>query len=562
MSAVEAAVQRARGELGVTTSTAGGAMREINTAAKEGARETAESAKARDAEILAQVRAVLDVKFDQYGASRLVIQIGSRIEALPLESEASVDHVAHLLFQQDGKVRSPDLIRRELGALRGAARAERRTCHVHLRCAKNAGGYLVDLGDAAGRAVEVTAAGWDIVENRDVLFIRPHGYGELPDPVRPASAKHGLAVLAGGLRTIGIPARSLLAVAVALVDWMRPDTPHPIIELVGVAGSFKSAVAGGLLALIDPSQSGNLPDLGRVEPDQLGALGQASYACILDNKASLAGDAQDLLCKCATGTELIFRKFHSQGDVVRQPVKMPVILTAVRPAITRTDLLSRAIRVNLESRHDYVDAARVRAQLEAARPAMVGAMYELLHAGLARLPEVRGQRKWTHRLVDFAQLGEAIVQAAGGAPGRFVSELERARKSNAREIVSGDRFARAVVAALAEWAGQATAAESLPAWRNWGRGAGPRWAAVQRPDGIVEIGAMAVAILERIGPQRADDRAWPHSPRDVGSFLASAATLLTDAGIKSSTRQVNRDSLVWAFEFEPTALAALSEHGA
>jgi hypothetical protein len=76
----------------------------------------------------------------------------------------------------------------ELKALEGPVRT------VHVRTAEvidpadpEHPTYYLDLGDVTGRAVKITSAGWDIIEDPPVRFRRPYGMLPLPDPERGGS---------------------------------------------------------------------------------------------------------------------------------------------------------------------------------------------------------------------------------------------------------------------------------------------------------------------------------------------------------------------------------------
>jgi len=55
---------------------------------------------------------------------------------------------------------------------------------VALRVASHAGHLYLDLGDATGAVVEITAQGWQVIDRPPVCFLRPPDLGALPRPVR------------------------------------------------------------------------------------------------------------------------------------------------------------------------------------------------------------------------------------------------------------------------------------------------------------------------------------------------------------------------------------------
>lgn len=117
---------------------------------------------------------------------------------------------------------------------------------VALRVALDGGRVVLDLGDPEGRAIEIDATGWWVVERSPVLFRRTALTGQLPVPERGASID---------------ALRDHIAVAPAdwphLVGWLVhaliPAEPHSILLLGGAQGAGKTTAAERLVMLIDPS---------------------------------------------------------------------------------------------------------------------------------------------------------------------------------------------------------------------------------------------------------------------------------------------------------------------
>ena len=107
-------------------------------------------------------------------------------------------------------------------------RKSRFTC-----AAQDGAGDLIDLCDEFWRAVRVTPHGWQVLDHSLVLFNRTRSMRALPEPQRGGDI---------GLlwQHSNIPGNRRVMVLTWLLDSFRPDTPFPVLELVGELGSAGS----------------------------------------------------------------------------------------------------------------------------------------------------------------------------------------------------------------------------------------------------------------------------------------------------------------------------------
>ncbi|MDQ3203376.1 MAG: hypothetical protein M3Q94_14645, partial [Pseudomonadota bacterium] len=184
-------------------------------------------------------------------------------------------------YQGTGKAPRDQSIREALGTLAGLGRFHGECLDIHLRTAGANGEYFLDLAvPGSSRAVRVTPANWEIVESPGAMFVRQESTQPLPDP------------LAGGSieplwRVANIPHGSRLLVLSWLIECLRPDTPYPLLELLGEQGSAKSTTQIALRRLIDP----NACDL-RGAPKSVEDIFVSAGACCLvsyENVSHLPG---------------------------------------------------------------------------------------------------------------------------------------------------------------------------------------------------------------------------------------------------------------------------------
>jgi hypothetical protein len=115
----------------------------------------------------------------------------------------------------------------------------------------------------------------------------------------------------------------------------------------------------------------------------------------------------------------------------------PVILNGIEDLATRGDLLERAVLITLvpipeESRRTEADFWRA---YEKARPRILGALLNIVAAGLRHLPRVKLDR--LPRMADFARWITACEPALGWELGSFLESYSRNVK-DANELALGD----------------------------------------------------------------------------------------------------------------------------
>ena len=409
---------------------------------------------------------ILDLNFltDQHGRLMYAYTTpAGRREFIDAEFSAALDSIALRVAEITGTVPSHELLKRELAPIRARARQQGKKIHIHNRTAPDGhGGYIVDIGNRAGDVVHITAVGWSVKNNHDLAFRRGAAYGELRLPNSQMPPSDAWALLTDWLVDQGVKADTVPSVIVMMCEWLRPDTPSPLAEIIASAGAGKTTFATHLVTLIDPTTSGGLASTGINEED---VAAGASNRLILayDNAGGpLSDDAQDLLCKTATGTVLATRRLYTQGDEFAVHVLAPFIITAIVPVITRADARSRTVRIALSKRGAFSGTSDVEAKFKAICPELTGALLTLLALGLAGMPEARN-RTYTHRLVDFEQLGEAITAAIGWQAGQFQDSMRKHRREVAEETSDATPVVVAARKLVAELGAKARPGISPPA---------------------------------------------------------------------------------------------------
>lgn len=298
-------------------------------------------------------------------------------------------------------------MRAALDVIDGRARYDGPERTVFLRIAQDADdkAVYVDLGGDDWRAVRITGDGWEIVESTavPVRFRRAANMDALPPPERggdihllrpflnlrerPAGeTENG----AENYADSGICGDDAFTLVVAwLLKGFRLKGTHPILGLSGDQGSGKTATAGKLRGLIDPNRA-PWRGLPRDERD-LFVAAQNSYALLFDNVSGVSEVLSDALCRLASGGASGSRKLYTDDEEKVVEARRLILLTGIEDVATRADLVGRFLFVPLAEiaptqRKTEEESDR---EFAAARPRILGAMYDLASAGLHRLPETR-----------------------------------------------------------------------------------------------------------------------------------------------------------------------------
>ena len=318
---------------------------------------------------------------------------------------------------------------------------------VHARLAEHLGAIYIDLGDKDWRAVKVTAAGWEVVANPPVRFVRSRSMRPLPLPVKGGSIEL--------LRKFINAGEFVLVVAYALAA-LRPNSNYPVLVLAGEQGSGKTSLVRILGSLIDP-RSPQLRTTPKDERDLIVAARHAHFIAF-DNISGLRDDLSDAICRLSTGGGHGERELYTNREESTFEGRRPVCLNGIEDVATRPDLVDRALMLLLEAigpdhRRDEKDIDK---EFAAAAPEIFGALLDGLSAGLLNLADVAISDM--PRMADFCLWAEACTCAYWPA-GTFM-QAYRQNIAAANEIVIeaspvGDTVRR-FMATRVRWEGTAS----------------------------------------------------------------------------------------------------------
>lgn len=365
-------------------------------------------------------------------------QEDEHFETWALGSRGFADWMGYLAYRELGFAPSEATAASAISTLNGIALYEGQEIPVYLRCAPIDGGYMVDLTDTTWRAVEVKADGWRIVDRPKVRFVRSKTAAPFPFPDRDGNVESLWA-------HVNIPHRYRPLVAACLLEFWRPETPYPVLELCGEQGCAKSSTHKRLRQLTDPNTV-PLRAAPKTREDIFVAAGN-NHQASFENMSGLSAAMQDALCTLATGGGFAARKLYSDADENVISVKRPVIANGIQPIATRPDLIDRTIHIDLPRIDVYRPESELDAEFADGYPKIFGGLLTLFSRTLAALPKVSIERP--PRMADFAGLGQAMLEAVNGSRDGcegFVGLLRENRNASLRRSLDASPAVLAVMA--------------------------------------------------------------------------------------------------------------------
>lgn len=356
------------------------------------------------------------------------VPVGSHHESWLIYSHEMWLWIARVLRAKNIPV-TPKLVKEIQDEMMVNAHLDGPEIDVHVRVGESKGAMYVDVGDPEWRAIKITAAGWEIVTEYEVKFHRPMGVAALP---LPAKGGH----IRDILRFLNVRKEQEILFFSWLTYSYRQDVSYLILCMSGVQGSGKSTSTKVLRALVDPS----IAQLSGVPKDELSVIMAAANSRLLtfDNMSLITPSMADLLCRIATGGSRRDRKyFTNDGSEVMFIYRNPIVLNGIAELVDRPDLLDRSLVVNLQaiSEKDRMVESVFNAEFEKARPKLLGAVLDVVVAGLAKVDSVELER--VPRMADFARWGVAIEESLGHKKGTFMSAyLGNLSDGNARALES------------------------------------------------------------------------------------------------------------------------------
>lgn len=357
-----------------------------------------------------------------------------RLRSVPVRT-----HLGRLFYEQTQSAPGGQALNDALNVLDGQARHDGRQHDVCVRLggSREAAVYL-DLGDPAWRAVQITPAGWAVVDDPPVRFRRPRGQSRLPEPVPGGNLEELKELLALG-------AEEWTLVVSFLIAALQPGGSFPVLLIVGEQGSGKSFAAGAVRGLIDPAT----PLLRMPPRDERDVAIAAANNHVLayDNLSQIPRLVADVLAVLSTGGGFSKRQLFTDDEEYLVNVKKPLILDGIEDPTHRGDLLSRTLRITLPP-HDEEEPWRrdehgLQRELDRLRPRMLGALLDAVSAALRDRATV--VLPYKPRMMDAAMWVTAAERQLGWPAGTVVDAWRASRQLSGDIQLEGDPVGQALL---------------------------------------------------------------------------------------------------------------------
>ena len=315
---------------------------------------------------------------------------------------------------------------------------------LHQRIAQSGETLYFDLANGAGHIVEITAAGWKVLQEAPVRFQQKDAKALQVMPVRTSLDK-----IPSLFDFVNIQdSLDQLLFEVTMVTCLIPEIAHPVISLIAREGSAKTTACRVLKALVDPA----VADLIAFPTKKfdLGLCCSQNHLVGFDNMRDISKAQSDLLCQAVTGGNICVRKLHTTSDTVTIPLKSCLVLNGIDIAGYKTDLIDRTIvfslpRIDPSQRKDEKEFWK---EFNAAKPMLLGHYFDVLARSIQIYPDTKPES--SPRMADYYRWALAVTKALGRKPEEFEQAYQTNIDRSAQDSVEKEPLAAAVSSLVEE----------------------------------------------------------------------------------------------------------------
>ena len=326
---------------------------------------------------------------------------------------------------------------------------------VYKRVANLGDRIYLDLCDEKWRVIEVTAAGWQVLNCSPVMFTRTKDMLSIPEPkhdvsdailsvndlVKNKEEKYKNIYLLK--RFVNVCDDDYPLIYAFILACLRGIKPYPVLLLQGESGTGKTTTARNIRGLIDPSKA---DVLGKPKDEnELKTCANNSYILAIDNLSGLSKDFSDVVCQIATGASSSKRKLYTDNDVETYEIARPIILNGIDDIASRGDLLNRSFQVNLPQLNDDKrgDEQELATQYNQAKPVILAAFLDMLSVGLRDYDKIE-KIKTSGRFVSLPRFVTAAERGLG-LPELFAKTYDKNTKQGVELALETSPLAQALI---------------------------------------------------------------------------------------------------------------------
>lgn len=357
------------------------------------------------------------------------------------------------------RVKNKSALENSLLHLSGLCFRAGETKELQTRIAKKDNEIWVDMCDEKWRAIKITPGeGWKVEESPPILFRRY-------DHMRPLFSQEGdKKDLQDFLKLINFGGddrdRQKLLYSGYLATQFLPEIQTALMMPVGPSGSAKSTMSILTRSIIDPSATKEIVLTQRTELPQtfmqhrLPVFGNCGY---------LSQEQSDMFCNLITGGSIFKRKLYTDGDAITWTFMHSTILNGIAPPSLAPDLMTRAIKFELE----HIPESFLRGEQEVMKEAneiLPSARGYLMQLVADTLAEPLPQSSEITRLGEFGRYGDVMTTKMGWLKGEFLEAIVKTGRENAKEAIEADYVGGVLLSILDEQNGwEGTSGELLTA---------------------------------------------------------------------------------------------------
>ncbi|MFR5875731.1 MAG: hypothetical protein ACLUFN_04505 [Eubacterium sp.] len=376
------------------------------------------------------------------------VTINEHKEILPIDSKDFYWYLNHLYYKEFKRPINKDNLLQVINVMLSEARfGTDKKIKLSNRVTEYQNAFWYDLTNADWQAVKITENGWTIENNVPILFNR---YRHQQAQILPNNNGDINRIL----KYINIKNNHTLFLC-WLVSCFVPDIPHSVLVVYGEMGSAKSTACSLLKQLIDPSALDTLT----IQKDMRSLVVnlQQHWFLPFDNVSYINEEVSDTLCRAITGVGIQQRKLNTNAEDCIFTFKRCFAINGINNIATRSDLLDRAVLMELSriSDKDRKELAEVQNDFKKDLPYILGGIFDILAKAITIYPNVKLNK--LERMADFTRWGYAIGEALDNKGQIFLDEYKKNIDSQNIEAVNNDVVATLMIEFMRdkkEWTGR------------------------------------------------------------------------------------------------------------
>jgi len=294
---------------------------------------------------------------------------------------------------------------------------------------------LYDMGNGA---IRITDKKWGAIKNPPIVFRKPANQKQQLKPKRGGDLRTLL-----GFLNITNESEQLLFLCYVVTAFI-PDIQHPILILYGMQGAGKTTPMQILKSLTDHSEADSGFNQPKDEQD-LALHAYHNYLLFYDNMSTIGERQSDAFAKAVTGSAFTTRKLYTNNEMFTYKFRRAIIFNGLNQMVAKSDLLDRSLAMQLEriTPDKRKEPGVFWAEFEAAKPEILGAIFDTLVKAIAVYPKIESQQ-WS-RMADFDHWGCAIAEALDYGQDKFMQARSQNMQLQHDNAIEANAVGQAIV---------------------------------------------------------------------------------------------------------------------